>query len=102
MGTSAFWKGVCQCSMSFGCGIRFICGDDKKVRFWLDTWIGNISLDSAYPNLFAVAMDKHASVFSQYYMVDGVRNWKIQFIRTIEAAIIPSVVDLICFLNYYQ
>ena len=38
---------------------------------WLDVWIGEISLASAYHVLFSIAKDQHATVFSQYTIIDG-------------------------------
>ena len=35
----------------------------------------------AYPSLFILAINKDVSVFSQYEIIDGVRNWNVQFNR---------------------
>ena len=61
----------------------------------------NLSLAFAYPSLFAIAKDKEASTFTQYYIIDGVRKWNIQFNRMIDIPLIPTFVDLMCFLNTY-
>lgn len=34
-------------------------------------------------------------------IVDGVRNWNVQFGRVLDAALLPAFVDLICFLNSF-
>ena len=41
-------------------------------------------------------------MFSQYNIIDGCRDWNIQFKRAIDLSLISSIVDLICFLNSYQ
>ena len=59
--------------------MEFCCGDSRSVRFLLDIWIGDISLPTSYSMLFSSAKEKEESMFSQYSIVDGVRDWNIQF-----------------------
>ena len=82
--------------------MKFFCTEGKNMRFWLDIWIGDTSLAVAYPDLFSTVRGKEISVFCQYTVIYGVRDWNIQFSRVIDMSLIPSFVDLICFLNTYK
>ena len=41
--------------------------------------------------LFSLAKDKEAYVFSQYNIVEGVRDWNVQFIRAIGMSLVPPL-----------
>ena len=36
--------------------------DGSKVRFWEDTWVGEVSFKVKYPSLFNIVCDPHATV----------------------------------------
>ena len=40
----------------------FIIGNDKKVRFWLDSWCKDDPLSVSFPKLFSIAIGKKALV----------------------------------------
>jgi hypothetical protein len=43
-------------------GLTYILGDGKKIRFWLDVWVGNCSLRVAFPRLFEICNHQEWSV----------------------------------------
>ena len=74
-------------------------GDRRNVRFWLDNWIGDVPLASAYPSLFVLAIDKVLSIYS---IIQRIRDSDVKFTRALSMSFIPIFVDLFCFLNSYQ
>lgn len=53
-GTSQFWRGLHSVKEWFHRGAVYILGDGKKIKFWLDTWYGNVPLKLIFPNLFRI------------------------------------------------
>lgn len=54
VGASPFWKGVLWAVQAAHMGIRWVIGDGRKVRFWEDIWLGNISLATVYWPLYII------------------------------------------------
>ena len=52
---SVNWKGILSVLEPFSQSIRFHVGKGDRVRFWLDTWIGDSPLASQFTNLFRCA-----------------------------------------------
>ena len=42
--------------------IKWIVGDEKKVKFWEDTWVGDRFLKDTYPRLFSISEYKESTV----------------------------------------
>ncbi|KAG2589913.1 hypothetical protein PVAP13_5NG333001 [Panicum virgatum] len=47
-----FWKGL----------VGFQIHSSEQIRFWEDTWFGNSTLRSQYPNLYNTVPNKHATM----------------------------------------
>ena len=59
-------------------------GDGSRVSFWTDIWCGDWSLDSRFPILFGLVVDKDAAVVD--YM-EGVRSlifWNVRLHRSLQ------------------
>jgi hypothetical protein len=39
---SQFWKGLMSVREDVTRGLTYILGDEKKIRFWMDVWVGNV------------------------------------------------------------
>jgi hypothetical protein len=59
---SQFWKGLMAVKEDFFSKGRFQVGDGTSVRFWEDTWLGNLSLSHQYPNLYNIVQRKNVLV----------------------------------------
>ena len=55
-------------------------GNGKRTRFWLDIWVGKITLKVAFPSLFWAAEIPEASVAANYDL--PTHSWDIKFKRT--------------------
>jgi hypothetical protein len=43
-------------------GLKYIIGDGKRTRFWLDTWAGECPLKITFPSIFAINNQQEWSV----------------------------------------
>lgn len=78
------WKGVCNTvkkdtvtMRTMQENVRKRVGKDMKTLFWLDVWVGEKSLRSMLPRLFAVACDPKITV-EQMGFWDG-EDWRWVF-----------------------
>ncbi|XVF49360.1 hypothetical protein PTKIN_Ptkin04bG0005400 [Pterospermum kingtungense] len=62
-------------------GIGYILGDGKKILFWHHEWIHGVVLKFRFPRLFAMAVNKDATVFKSGIFFDGEWQWNIIFRR---------------------
>ena len=58
----ALWKGIMlEFDVFYSC-VGFKMGNGRQIRFWTDTWCGDQSLESRFPLLYALAVNKDATV----------------------------------------
>jgi mannosylglycoprotein endo-beta-mannosidase len=77
-GGSPFWRSLHKIKHYFKLGAKFSVGNDTKIRFWTDLWIGDFPLSSRFVRLFQISADPQGLV-SQFYR-DG--TWNIRFRRS--------------------
>jgi hypothetical protein len=65
---SQFWKGLLAIRGEVSRGMKYILGDGRKIRFWLDTWSGGCGLDLVFPNLLKICNQ-------QEWTIDSVEKW---------------------------
>jgi hypothetical protein len=61
-GDSQFWSDLMSVNDDFLNMGRFQLQDEKEIRFWEDTWLGDTALKVQYPNLFNIVRQKSATV----------------------------------------
>lgn len=76
-GGSQFWKGLHEIKDEFSQGLKYILGDGKKIRFWIDVWIGECPLKITYDNIFKICEQQNATIREIF---DG-SNWNLTFRR---------------------
>jgi hypothetical protein len=59
---SHFWRGLMRIKDEVLTKGSFIIKDGTKTRFWDDTWVGDKPLKDAYPSLYNIVRDSHATV----------------------------------------
>jgi hypothetical protein len=77
-GGSPFWRSLHKIKHYFKLGAKYSVGNDTKIRFWMDLWIGDAPLSSRFVRLFQISADPQGFV-SQFYR-DG--TWNIRFRRS--------------------
>ncbi|MFS7958257.1 putative reverse transcriptase zinc-binding domain-containing protein [Helianthus anomalus] len=53
--------------------VKLGCGN--KTFFWLDKWVGKLSLKDRFPSLFALQSDKSCLVQHRYIITNGIISW---------------------------
>ncbi|XP_040249723.1 uncharacterized mitochondrial protein AtMg00310-like [Aegilops tauschii subsp. strangulata] len=61
---SPFWNDLQAIRPAFAMGAKFIIGDGRSARFWLDYWAGSQPLWSEFQDLYALAVNPNQSVAS--------------------------------------
>lgn len=59
-------------------------GDGRRIRFWIDKWIGDSVLSVSFPNLFSIANDKEASISALLQPENDSYSWDIRFTRNFQ------------------
>jgi hypothetical protein len=78
------WKHIRRGWDMFAQNVRFEVGLGSKILFWHDTWCGNQPLKHAYPSLYRIARYKEAWVKDNFGWRNGVVEWNVIFIRSIQ------------------
>ena len=61
-GDSHFWFGLMKVKQEFLRYGKFNLGNEFKVRFWEDVWLGNVAFRDQHPDLYNIVRKKSASV----------------------------------------
>ena len=78
-GASQFFKGFMWAAKAARMGFRWKIGDDKKVKFWEDHWLGNSSLAIQFWELYVIVNEKTSTIADLW---DG-NELKCTFRRTV-------------------
>ena len=54
---SAIWKEIYKIASIGEIGCTMSVGNGQDIRFWLDTWFGDFSLKSRFPDLFEISLE---------------------------------------------
>ena len=83
---SQFWRSIQSLKHEIRKGARFSVGNGEGILFWLDTWLGESSLQHRFPSLFAICSDPTLLVASAVH--NG--GWNILFRRSFGPAEVTS------------
>jgi hypothetical protein len=65
-GVSQSWAGLHEIKHCCARGLMYIVGDGKKVRFWLDVWLGQCPLSVVYNNIFQICNEQNSIVYEVF------------------------------------
>jgi hypothetical protein len=80
VGCSPFWHSIHKIKNHFRTGVRFSPGDDSKLSFWNDLWVGEVPLRVRFPSLFQKSSDTDLSIALAY----SEEGWRIPFRRSLD------------------
>ncbi|RVW46561.1 LINE-1 reverse transcriptase-like [Vitis vinifera] len=75
------WKEILKEANWCWDNIRFKVGKGTKVKFWTDHWCGNEALSRIFPQLFALAVHKNATINEVWDSSLGQGGWNLRFAR---------------------
>jgi hypothetical protein len=61
-GDSHFWQGLLEVKTLFLNCCKFQIGDGRSVSLWEDNWMGDFTLASSFPRLFAISLTPNITV----------------------------------------
>ncbi|RVW21264.1 hypothetical protein CK203_108104 [Vitis vinifera] len=73
-------------------------GKGTKIRFWKDTWCGDVELARRFPLLFNVAAQKSATVGELWDQNAGQGGWNLRFFRSFndwELALVDELLQIL-------
>ncbi|RVW17787.1 putative ribonuclease H protein [Vitis vinifera] len=70
-------------------------GKCTKIRFWKDTWCGDVELARRFPQLFSVAAQKGATMGDLWDQNAGQGEWNLRFLRSFNDWELPLVEELL-------
>jgi hypothetical protein len=100
---SLWWKDLCSigCNLGdnwFSHGVIKKMGNGTNTRFWTDTWVGDVSLQSRFPRLFSISIQKNASVAEVANPGSGVDCWTLSWRMRLfewEKALLTELLEII-------
>jgi hypothetical protein len=79
-GASSFWKGVLWIARVAKFGYRWKLGNEAKVRFWEDVWVGTSSIAIQFWDIYFIVNEQNKTVAELW---DGV-NLRCTFRRCVD------------------
>jgi hypothetical protein len=73
-------------------------GDQFRIQFWHDVWIGDRTLMEAFLVLFSIACSKEALVAIHMWFSNDTCQWNVTFIKAVhdwEMELVTSFFDLL-------
>ncbi|RVW41267.1 putative ribonuclease H protein [Vitis vinifera] len=70
-------------------------GKGNKIRFWTDVWCAGTALSQSFPHLFALAVDRNATVEEMWDQNSDQGGWNLRFLRNFNDWEVGMVGDLL-------
>lgn len=96
-------KFIHQCYPLFLPHTRYPVGNGEHIRFWEDVWIGQVSLQSAFPRLYRLS-SVHSAPISDFLITGGSLDlsWHFHFFRHLNDQEAGEMVTLLDMLSQVQ
>ncbi|RVW46135.1 Transposon TX1 uncharacterized 149 kDa protein [Vitis vinifera] len=75
------WKEIWKESEWCWNNMIFKVGKGNTIRFWTDVWCSETALSNCFPHLFAMAVQRNATVEEMWDQNSGHENWNLNFLR---------------------
>ena len=93
------WKEILKEANWCWDNIQFKVGKGTKIKFWTDHWCGNAALSQIFPQLFALAVHRNATVNEVWDSNFGQGGWNLGFSRDFNDWELDSIGDLLILLR---
>ncbi|PON45885.1 Exocyst complex component Sec [Parasponia andersonii] len=93
------WKAISSLYGEFLQHVQFKVGRGSRISFWKDVWVGNSTLEEAFPLLYGLSSLKEESI-SEFCTDSGLKysastGWNLHFLRNGSEWEFPQLMDLI-------
>ncbi|RVX02247.1 putative ribonuclease H protein [Vitis vinifera] len=75
------WKEIWKESEWCWNNMIFKVGKGNTIRFWTDVWCSETAVSNCFPHLFAMAVQRNATVEEMWDQNSGHGNWNLNFLR---------------------
>ena len=75
------WKGIMLGWNAFSAHVKYKVGRGNRVRLWHDRWCGDVPLKDSFPDLYACASNKAATISEVLVRENGRVDWQVTFMR---------------------
>ncbi|RVX21022.1 hypothetical protein VitviT2T_011245 [Vitis vinifera] len=75
------WKEIWKESEWCWNNMFFKVGKGNTIKFWTDVWCAETALSHCFPHLFAMAVQRNATVEEMWDQNSGNGNWNLNFLR---------------------
>ena len=82
--------------------IKFKVGKGTRVKFWTDQWCGNAALSQNFPQLFALAVHKDATINEVWDSSLSQGSWNLRFSRDFNDWELNLIKDLLNMLRDFR
>ena len=96
------WKEILKEANWCWDNIQFKVGKGTKIKFWTDHWCGNAALSQIFPQLFALAVHRNATVNELWDPSFGQGGWSLRFFRDFNAWELDLIGDLLNMLRDFR
>ena len=96
------WKGISSTAMNLKQNCIFEIREENRIRFWKDTWCGELPLCVTFPTLYNVAGTRKAMVDEVWDCFDNYGAWNLRFIRSFNDWEIEQVQNFVGLINNMQ
>lgn len=79
----SLWNNIWSYSKMILNNFKQIVGKGDKIRFWHDTWCGQMSLQSQFPHIFAIARNKDI-LLENAYGISSPLTWNVTVTRNLK------------------
>ncbi|RVW15857.1 putative ribonuclease H protein [Vitis vinifera] len=88
------WRYACE-ERTYGSSLELRVGKGNKIRFWTDVWCAGTALSQSFPHLFALAVDRNATVEEMWDQNSDQGGWNLRFLRNFNDWEVGMVGDLL-------
>ena len=89
------WKEIMKETEWCWDSLEFRVGKGNQIRFWTDVWCAGTALSQSFPHLFALAVNRNATVEEMWDQNADQGGWNLRFLRNFNDWEVGMVGDLL-------
>lgn len=89
-GLSAFWKGIVNSARLILKNSSVVLGQGNSISFWIDRWCHELSLQSSFPDLYDLAVNRNHGILQLGAWSGDVWFWDVKFRRNLTEKVVDN------------